>query len=206
MFIFNTVCASPFRKLHRAMVEDLQAVTTKDPATSSALAAFVHPGVHAVWLHRIAHAMHEKGMRTPARFSSYFTRVLTGVDIHPGAAISPGVFIDHGAAVVIGETATLERDVMIYHNVTIGSVGWWNPKIIDGRRHPYIKARTIICTGAMLFGPLVVGSDCVIGACAVILADVPDGTKISPGEVWRGPAKTPHRGQSNPMATFEYTI
>jgi serine O-acetyltransferase len=96
------------------------------------------------------------------------------------------VFIDHASGVVIGETAVLEQDVMLYHNVTVGSVGWWQPKVIDGRRHPIIRQGAVLCTGSAILGPVEVGRNSIVGAHAVVLADVPEDTQVTPGVIWRG--------------------
>jgi serine O-acetyltransferase len=169
-----------------AIRADLDTAVRKDPASRSRTEALLHAGVHAVWLHRVAHHFFTAGHRLPARALAYGIRLLTGVDVHPGAKFGQRVFIDHGAAVVIGETAELGDDVMIYHHVTIGSVGWWRAGVTDGRRHPRIGRGSVLCTGASVLGPITVGEDCLIGAHAVVLADVPDGTRVGAAEVWRG--------------------
>jgi serine O-acetyltransferase len=189
MFIFDRLRTSApplagWRLLLNHLAEDLRVARRKDPASSSLSGALLHQGVHAVWLHRVAYRMHRAGWPIPARLLSYATRLLTGVDVHPGAQVGPGVFIDHGVGVVIGETAVLEREVMLYHNVTVGSVGWWNPKVIAGRRHPVIGHHTVLCTGCLVLGPVSVGPNCVIGANSIVLADVPAGTRIPPGQTW----------------------
>jgi serine O-acetyltransferase len=185
MFIFDRPRATTGRWLLLShLAEDIRVARRKDPASSSLSGALLHQGVHAVWLHRLAHRLHRSGRLIPARLLAYVTRVLTGVDLHPGAVVEPGVFIDHGVGVVIGETAVLERDVMLYHNVTVGSVGWWNPKVTAGRRHPVIGRSTVLCTGSLVLGPITVGPNCVIGANAIVLADVPAGTRVPPGQTW----------------------
>lgn len=165
--------------------EDLRTAAEKDPSITSTRHALMHQGVHGVWLHRLAQRL--QLMRAPlaARWVAYANRVLTGIDVNPGAMIGRRVFIDHGAGVVIGETAVIEDDVMIYHNVTVGSVGWWRDGSTNERRHPYIQARTVLCTGALILGAIVVGRNCIIGANTVVLADVPDGTRVPAGTLWR---------------------
>ena len=172
--------------IRQGLIEDLSTASRKDPACANRRQAVLHQGVHAVWAHRLTHRIHVTGHRDIARVASYASRIMTGVDLHPGAVIGPRVFIDHGAGVVIGEDAVIESDVMMYHNVTVGSVGWWRPKLVNGRRHPTIGARTVLCTGAMILGPITVGEDCIIGANAIVLADVPPGTQVPPGHLWRG--------------------
>ena len=173
------------QRIAAAVRADLDTAMRKDPASRSRSEALLHAGVHAVWLHRVAHRLFTAGHRLPARALAYGVRLLTGVDVHPGAQFGQRVFIDHGAAVVIGETAELGDDVMIYHHVTIGSVGWWRAGVAERRRHPVIGRGSVLCTGASVLGPITVGEDCLIGAHAVVLADVPDGTRVGAAEVWR---------------------
>ncbi|HTZ43398.1 MAG TPA: serine O-acetyltransferase EpsC [Jatrophihabitans sp.] len=180
-----------WRRLVQRLRTDLEVARRKDPASATARLALLHPGVHAVVLHRAAHRLHRRGLVVTARLLAYLCRVLTGVDIHPGAVVGEGVFIDHGCGVVIGETAVLESEVMLYHNVTIGSVGWWNPKVVGDRRHPVICRGSVLCTGSLILGPVTVGADCVIGANAIVLADVPPNTRIAPGQLWQ--AERPSR-------------
>ena len=182
----GTRLVSLWSERYPRLSQDVNIAMTKDPSCSTAAQAFLHQGLHAIWLHRISHFLHVRRRRVLARSVSYLGRVLTGVDLHPGAVVADGVFIDHGCGVVIGETAVLEEDVMLYHNVTVGSVGWWRPTVVDGRRHPIIRRGAVLCTGSLILGPVVVGQDVTIGANAVILADVPDNTRVAAGHVWRG--------------------
>lgn len=182
----KTRLATTWSARHPRLSQDIAAAMTKDPACSSTALAVMHPGLHAIWLHRISHFLHARQHRLLARSVSYLGRVLTGVDLHPGAVLADGVFIDHGCGVVIGETAVLEEGVMLYHNVTVGSVGWWRPAILDGRRHPLIRRGAVLCTGSLILGPVVVGRDATVGANAVVLADVPDNARVAAGQVWRG--------------------
>lgn len=149
--------------------EDLAAARHRDPAACSTLeVALTYPGLHAVWAYRIAHRVWLGGYRLPARMLSQFARFLTGVEIHPGAVLGRRLFIDHGAGVVIGETAEVGDDVTIYHGVTLGGTTWRRVK-----RHPTVGDRVLIGAGATLLGPVVIGADSVIGAGAVVLHDAP---------------------------------
>ena len=149
--------------------EDLATALRRDPAARSRLEIFLaYPGVHALWYHRIAHSWWNAGARLPARVLSNIARRRTGVEIHPGAVIGRRVFIDHGMGVVIGETAVVGDDVLMYHGVTLGGVSEKS-----GRRHPAIGDRVSIGTGASVLGPISIGADSVIGAAAVVVRDAP---------------------------------
>ncbi|WP_153395053.1 serine O-acetyltransferase EpsC [Ornithinicoccus halotolerans] len=158
--------------LHR-LREDLEAAVARDPATDSRWEmALASPGLHAVWTHRVAHAMWNRGgpVRLPARLLSQASRTLTGVEIHPGARIGRRVFIDHGMGVVIGETAEVGDDVLMYHGVTLGGRSL-NPV----KRHPTVGSGVTLGAGARLIGPVVVGNGASVGANAVVVRDVPAG-------------------------------
>jgi serine O-acetyltransferase len=149
--------------------EDLATAMRRDPAARSRFEVFLsYPGVHAVWYHRVAHRWWNAGARLPARMLSNLARRRTGVEIHPGAILGRRVFIDHGMGVVIGETAVVGDDVLIYHGVTLGGVSE-----MPGRRHPMIGDRVSIGTGAAVLGPVSIGEDSVIGAAAVVVRDAP---------------------------------
>jgi serine O-acetyltransferase len=129
--------------------------------------ALLYPGLHAVWAHRVSRALWLQGAHLPARAVSQAARFLTGIEIHPGATLGPRLFIDHGAGVVIGETAQIGADVTIYHGVTLGGTS-----LTHGKRHPTIGDRVTIGAGAKVLGALVVGSDSRIGANAVLVRSV----------------------------------
>jgi len=149
--------------------EDLATALRRDPAARSRLEVFLtYPGVHALWYHRVAHAWWTRGARLPARMLSNLARRRTGVEIHPAARIGRRVFIDHGMGVVVGETAIVGDDVLLYHGVTLGGVSEKS-----GRRHPMIGDRVSIGTGASVLGPVTIGADSVIGAAAVVVRDAP---------------------------------
>ena len=164
-----------------AVKYDLEAVLERDPAaTSAAEVLLTYSGFHALLLHRLAHWLHGRQRRLMARVVSQFGRALTQVEIHPAATIGLGLFIDHGAGVVIGETAEIGRDVTILQGVTLGGTGKQS-----GKRHPTICDRVSIGTGAKLLGGFTVGEGSKIGANAVVLRDVPPNSTVVgvPGRV-----------------------
>ena len=151
--------------------EDLVTAQRRDPAATSALEiALTYPGVHALWTHRVSHALWTRGACTPARVLSSAARALTGVDIHPEARIGRRVFIDHATGVVIGQTAEVGNDVVIFHGVTLGGVA-----MTPGKRHPTVGDHVMIGAGAKVLGPITVGAGVKIGANAVVVKDVPCG-------------------------------
>jgi len=153
--------------------EDLRNARAHDPASRGDVEnALVYSGLHAIWSYRLAHRLWAKpALRGPARVLTQLTRFLTGIEIHPGATIGRRFFIDHGMGVVIGETAEVGDDVMIYHGVTLGGRTMQQVK-----RHPTIGHRVTIGAGAKILGPLTVGDDSAIGANAVVTRDVPAGS------------------------------
>jgi len=156
------------------MKEDIQAVFERDPAARSALEVVLsYSGLHAIWGHRIAHWLWEKGWCTLARVVSQFFRFLTGIEIHPGAKIGRRLFIDHGMGVVIGETCEIGDDVTIYQGVTLGGTGKEK-----GKRHPTIGNNVIIATGAKVLGSFKIGDNSKIGAGAVVLQEVPPNSTV----------------------------
>lgn len=151
-------------------MEDLRNARRRDPAARSLWEiAVLYPGVHALWAHRISHRLWTASplLRFPARLLSQVARVLTGVEIHPGAVIGRRFFIDHGMGVVIGETSVVGEDVLMFHGSTLGGVS-----MSQGRRHPTVGDRVLIGTGAKVLGPITVGDDAKIGANAVVVKDV----------------------------------
>lgn len=150
--------------------EDLQAAKLRDPAARNGVEiAILYPGLHAIWAHRVNHWLWRHNVRFLARAGSQFTRFLTGIEIHPGATIGRRFFIDHGAGIVIGETAEVGDDVMLYHGVTLGGRTTSAP----GKRHPTIGDGVAIGAGAKVLGPIVIGPHSVIGANAVVTKDAP---------------------------------
>lgn len=150
---------------------DVTCVFERDPAARSTFEVLTtYPGVHAVLCHRVANRLWRRDWLYAARFVSYLARVWTTVDIHPGATIGERFFIDHGAGVVIGETAEIGNDVTLYHGVTLGGT-WWH----KGKRHPTIGNGCVIGAGAKILGPLTIGDHARVGANSVVIKDVPDG-------------------------------
>ncbi|ORB75985.1 serine O-acetyltransferase [Mycobacterium scrofulaceum] len=160
---------------------DIRAARERDPAAPTTLQViFAYPGVHAIWGHRISHWLWNRGARLAARILNEVTRILTGVDIHPGAVLGSGLFIDHATGVVIGETAEVGEDVTIYHGVTLGGSGR-----DTGKRHPTIGDRVTIGAGAKVLGAIKIGDDSRIGANAVVVKEVPSSAVVIgvPGQV-----------------------
>ena len=159
------------RRVARELRCDLAAVRERDPAaarvsTPEILAAW--PGVHALLAHRVAHALHAAGVPVLPRTLAYAARTLTGIEIHPGAKVGDGLFIDHGVGVVIGETAEIGANVTVYQGVTLGGTGF-----ATGKRHPTVQDNVTIGSGAKLLGPIAIGHGAKIGANAVVIHDVP---------------------------------
>jgi len=155
--------------------EDLAAAQREDPAARSKLeVAIIYSGLHAIWMYRVAHWMWGKpGLRFSSRLLSQIARFLTGIEIHPGATIGRRFFIDHGMGVVIGETAIIGDDVLIYHQVTLGGRARGRFK-----RHPTIGNRVLIGAGAKVIGDITVGDDAKIGANALVVKDVAPGAVV----------------------------
>ncbi|MBA8816532.1 serine O-acetyltransferase [Microbacterium halimionae] len=152
--------------------EDIAAAKLRDPAARSNLEiALMYPGLHALWAHRVNHWLWQRGARFVARAGSQLTRWLTGIEIHPGATIGRRFFIDHGMGVVIGETAEIGNDVMLYHGVTLGG-----RQRNGGKRHPTLRDGVAVGAGAKVLGPITIGAGCVVGANAVVTKDAPEGS------------------------------
>jgi serine O-acetyltransferase len=165
-----------FAKIRR----DFTAVKTKDPAYPGGLKGALeillcYPGFHALLAHRLLHFLHSD-LKIPVlpKFLGYFVRLLTGIEIHPGARIGSGVLIDHGMGVVIGATAVIEDDVTLYHGVTLGAKG----SETGGKRHPTVKRGAFIGSGAKILGDVTVGAHSKVGAGSVVVRDVPPGTTV----------------------------
>ena len=160
---------------------DIQAVFDRDPAAHSTLeVVLTYSGLHAIWMHRIAHWMFKKKWLLLARMLSQFNRFLTGIEIHPGARIGKGLFIDHGMGVVIGETCEIGDNVTIYQGVTLGGTGKEK-----GKRHPTIEDNVLIASGAKVLGSMRIGRNSKIGAGSVVLREVPPNSTVVgvPGRV-----------------------
>ncbi|MFQ5847888.1 MAG: serine O-acetyltransferase [Candidatus Methylomirabilales bacterium] len=160
---------------------DIQAARDRDPAARSTLEIlFCYPGLHALWFHRIAHAFWNRRLLFVGRFLSHLNRFLTGIEIHPAARLGPGLFIDHGMGVVIGETTAVGENVTIYQGVTLGGTSLERKK-----RHPTIGNNVIIGTGAKILGPFKVGDNSKIGSGSVVVKEVPPNSVVVgvPGRV-----------------------
>ncbi|MEU7279020.1 serine O-acetyltransferase EpsC [Streptomyces sp. NPDC045431] len=176
-----TTCRrTTFRHVRSVLREDVETVLAKDPAATSRAEVLLYPHIHALWTYRVAHRLWRRGHRVTARALSLLARAVSGIEIHPGARIGRRFFVDHGTAVVIGETVVIGDDVMLYHQVTLGSVGWWKDlrRPAGARRHPVIGDRVVIGTGASVLGPVTVGEDSRIGAHSVVLDDLPPRTRV----------------------------
>lgn len=152
--------------------QDIKAGLERDPATKSALELILtSPGLHAIWTYRLAHLLWKLKLRILSRMVSNYAKFWTAIEIHPGAQIGKRLVIDHGVGVVIGETAIIGDDVLIYHGVTLGG------KTLDPvKRHPTVGNNVIIGAGAKLIGNITIGDNCAIGSNAVVTKDMPNGT------------------------------
>ena len=165
----------------RQLKEEIDVVFEKDPAAKNALEVILcYQGFHAILMHRMAHWLWNKRLRVAGRFLSNVARFLTGIEIHPGATIGERFFIDHGTGVVIGETAEVGNDVLLYQGVTLGGTGKEK-----GKRHPSLKDNIVVGTGAKILGNITIGDNVKIGAQSVVLTDVPANSTVVgvPGRV-----------------------
>ena len=156
-------------------------IVARDPSIRTRGEALLHPALPALWTYRVTHVLHTRGHRMSARILAYLARAVTGgIEIHPGARLGRRVFIDHGAAVVIGETAEVGDDVTIFHQVTLGAVGWWRDgrREPGARRHPAVGDRVVIGANEIVLGPVTVGDDALVGAGSLVIADVPPGARV----------------------------
>lgn len=180
-----------FTRVARELREDLTAAQERDPAARSVPRSEIlltYGGVQAVLSHRVAHALHDAGVPVLPRLLANATRVGTGVEIHPAAEVGDSLFIDHGAGVVIGETAEIGRNVTLYQGVTLGGTGFQR-----GKRHPTVGDDVVIGSGAKLLGPIEVGPRAKIGANSVVVHDVPANSTVvgNPGHPVRVDGKRP---------------
>ncbi|MDH3226777.1 MAG: serine O-acetyltransferase [Thermoleophilia bacterium] len=153
---------------------DIEIARDRDPAARSAVEILTcYPGLHAMWMHRLANRLYKRDLRLPARLVSHASRQFTGIEIHPGATIGEGFFIDHGMGVVIGETTEIGRNVTVYQGVTLGGTGKET-----GKRHPTIGDGVIVGTGARVLGPLEIGDGAKVGAGAIVVKDVPSNSTV----------------------------
>ena len=163
------------------MRNDIKVIFERDPAARSVLEILLcYPGFHAMRFHHAAHWLWERNFRVLARFLSHVSRAVTGIEIHPGATIGEGFFIDHGMGVVIGETSEIGKNVTLYHGVTLGGTSW-----NKGKRHPTIEDNVIVGAGAAILGPIRVGENSKIGSGSVVNKEVPPNSTVVgiPGRV-----------------------
>jgi serine O-acetyltransferase len=182
---------STLARVARELREDLTAAQERDPAARSVGRGEIlltYGGVQALLAHRVSHALHDAGVPLAPRMLANVMKVVTGVEIHPAARIGRGLFIDHGAGVVIGETAEVGDDVTMYQGVTLGGTGF-----ARGKRHPTVGHEVMIGSGAKLLGPIEVGDRCKIGANSVVIHDVPANSTVvgNPGHPVRVDGKKP---------------
>lgn len=179
--------------LFRLFREDIRSVFERDPAARNKLeVVLTYPGVQAILMHRVANKLWKAKWFFVGRFVAFISRVLTNVDIHPGATIGHRFFIDHGAGVVIGETAEIGNDVTLYHGVTLGGTSWKK-----GKRHPTLEDGVMVGAGAKVLGPITLGSKARIGANSVVISDVlPERTVVGvPGKM----VSVREAGEMNPF-------
>ena len=151
--------------MFRNLKEDIDVILEQDPAARSRFEVILtYSGLHAIWSHRIAHAFHKRKFCFLARIVSQISRFFTGIEIHPGATIGKGLFIDHGMGVVIGETCEIGDNVTIYQGVTLGGTGKEK-----GKRHPTVKDNVLIATGAKVLGSITIGENAKVGGGSVVL-------------------------------------
>ena len=192
------------------LAADMRAIKYRDPAFGSFITApFIYPSIQVLFVFRIANPLWRMGLRFPARWLMQMARWVTGIEIHPGATIGPGLFIDHGMGVVIGETAEIGRDCTLYHGVTLGgvmpAVGAQEQRCV--KRHPTLDDYVIIGAGAQVLGPITIGRCARIGGNSVVTKDVPDSMtvvgvparpipqKVSSEEGFKAYALTPETGE-----------
>ncbi|MEB3207140.1 MAG: serine O-acetyltransferase [Vampirovibrionales bacterium] len=159
----------------KLMREDVETVLQRDPAARNVLEVVTcYPGLHALWAHRLNHRLWQGGLKLLARFLSQVSRFVTGIEIHPGAKIGRRVFIDHGMGVVIGETAVVGNDVLLYHGVTLGGTSSKKGE----KRHPSVGDRVTLGANAIVLGPIHIADEAKVGAGAIVLKDVQAKTTV----------------------------
>lgn len=183
--IVNIICSSSklwaTGEMFRRLREDLHTVVARDPAAKNLLEVLLcYPGLHALWIHRIAHGLYRRQWYTLARLISHISRWLTGIEIHPGASIGRRFFIDHGMGVVIGETAEIGDDCLIYKGVVLGGT-----TLAKKKRHPTLGNRIVVGSNSTILGAITIGDGAKIGSGSVVIKDVPPGATVVgvPGRV-----------------------
>jgi serine O-acetyltransferase len=180
-FFIYTIIFSGGTLMFNTIRSDIQSVFDRDPAARSWLeVVLLYPGLHAVWGHRISNWLWQRKFKLLGRWVSQVTRGITGIEIHPGATIGPGFFIDHGMGVVIGETAEVGANVTLYHGVTLGGTS-----LSKGKRHPTVENNVVVGAGAKILGAITVGENSRIGANAVVNKPVPPNSVVVgvPGQI-----------------------
>lgn len=170
-------------RFYKKIFKNIIAIKTFDPAAKSYLEIILcYPGLHALWLHNIAHFLYKLKIPLIPRIINYISRMLTGIDIHPGAVIEPGIMIDHGQGVVIGETAIVKEGCLLFQGVTLGGTGKES-----GKRHPTLEKNVVVGAGAKILGNITIGENSRIGAGSVVLQNVPPGCTVVgvPGRIVR---------------------
>ena len=165
----------------RTLREDIAVVFQRDPAARTNWQVLTtSPGLHAIWLHRLNHALWRRGCHWSGRFLAHLSRFLTGIEIHPGVKIGRRFFIDHGHGIVIGETSEIGADCSIYHGVTLGGTTWQK-----GKRHPTLEDGVVVGAGAKILGPITIGQGARIGSNSVVIHPVPPGATVVgvPGQI-----------------------
>jgi serine O-acetyltransferase len=179
---------------------DIQSTFERDPAARTVLEVlFCYPGLHATWGHRVSHWLWTHHFKLLGRWVSQFARWVTGIEIHPGATIGSGFFIDHGMGVVIGETAEIGKDVTLYHGVTLGGTS-----LAKGKRHPTLEDRVVVGAGAKVLGAITIGADSRIGANAVVVKSVPANSVVVgvPGQ----PVRRSHLHGAGDAPDLDHTV
>jgi len=162
------------------VLDSIKAAYQKDPALKSGInfiEVLLYPGIIAIFFHRIANPLFKLRIPFIPRLISQFSRFFTGIEIHPGAKIGKGFFIDHGMGVVIGETTEIGDNVMMFHGVTLGGHGWWRDKKGE-KRHPTIKDNVVLGVGCTILGPVTIGENTRIGVNAIVIEDVPANSTV----------------------------
>lgn len=182
------------------IISDIRAIYRNDPAAKN-IEFLLYPGFHAIFIHRFVHPLYKIGIPFIPRMISQISRFLTGVEIHPGAQIGRGFFIDHGAGIVIGETAQIGDDCTMFHNVTLGGTGHH-----IGKRHPTVGDNVVIGTGAIILGPLTIGSNVRVGANTFLyMVDIPSNCTVvgTPGYITRKDGQAVHMKPETTRVTRE---
>jgi serine O-acetyltransferase len=175
------------------MFQNIKVIKNNDPAAKSYLEIILcYPGLHALWFHSLANILYTIKIPILPRMINYISRMITGIDIHPGAKISSGVMIDHGMGVVIGETAIIEEGCLIYQGVTLGGTGKEK-----GKRHPTLGKNVVVGAGAAVLGNIMIGANTRIGAGSVVMRNIPPNSTVVgiPGRVVKSPQKMDDEGK-----------